>query len=301
MDLVKRIFKTKKDNHNNETMPFNSRECPIQNLPDILLEEILINLPGTFLCKSASLVSKHWRDIIQSDMFWIEKNIRDNRLDRKTISYLNENNALLPKKIYFNRVFNKNLLKNPCGNDGFMHWLQASQEPRDRTNVMNMINDYKKTLRNKTSSNILNFAIETEQTGTNNILYEADNKTPLKNFVTSHSIGRKYQVIELDEDLIGHIKPKIVLSENWTERFDCGCQYYLSVLLVDATFQIVDWFKFEEVIPQWSDAEWKKVSHVFEVTKPVKYILYYHAGKDTQFWAGNYGAKMTNSSVTITF
>ncbi len=133
MDLVRRIFKTKKDNNNNETMPFNSRECPIQNLPDILLEEILINLPGTFLCKSASLVSKHWRDIIQNEMFWIEKNIRDKRLDRKAISYLNEKNALLPKKIYFNSVFNKNLLKNPCGNDGFMHWMSASQEPRDRT------------------------------------------------------------------------------------------------------------------------------------------------------------------------
>ena len=152
---------------------------------------------------------------------------------------------------------------------------------------------------NKRWTDMHGFLVENEQHGAKSHLYEADNKTMLKNFVTTYHIGRKYQVIELDDDLIGQIKPKIEVGENWTERIGCG--YYLSVLLLDATFRIVDWFKFEEVKPQWSDAEWKKVSHVFKVDKPVRFILYYHAGIDNIFWAGYYGPKMTNSSVRIIF
>ena len=123
-----------------------------------------------------------------------------------------------------------------------MHWRESDQEPRDRNNVMNMINDYKKMLVNKRWTDMHGFLVENEQHGAKSHLYEADNKTMLKNFVTTYHIGRKYQVIELDDDLIGQIKPKIEVGENWTERIGCGCRYYLSVLLVDATFCIVDWF-----------------------------------------------------------
>jgi len=300
MKFLKKIFKQNKidiNNNNNEIM----EEGPIQYLPDILLEEILILLPATFLCKTVTLISKRWKNIIENDLFWIEKNLRDKRLNRKVINYLNEKNALCPKKLYFNCIFNRNLLKNPSGYHGLANWLNCSQEPRDRTNVMDMIQRYKEAQNNmNNASRVSNFAVESEQNGAGSFLYNTDDSGKMfKNFVTSYTKGHKYQIIELDQELMELIKPKIELKENWTERFDCGCQYFLSVLLVDSTFQIVDWFKFEKVREQWSDARWKEVRHVFEVSKPFKYIVYYHAGKDTQFWAGNYGAKMTNGSVRI--
>ena len=121
MNLVKRIFK-KKDSNNNETMQVNSKKAsPIQDLPNILLEEIFIRLPGTFLCKSASLVSKRWRNVIQKDIFWIEKSIRDKRLDRRVITYLYEKKALWPKRIYFDSVFNRNLIKKSM----WQRWFHA--------------------------------------------------------------------------------------------------------------------------------------------------------------------------------
>lgn len=196
--------------------------------------------------------------------------------------------------------FNKNLIKNPCGDEGFKYWMSTGEEPKDRTNVHTMITNYKENISKARSNWRYDFKIEEEQNGVKEkSLFASDGKTLVKNFVTSHTIGRKYQVIELDDNLIGELKPQIEISENWTERFDCGAKYFLSVLLVDSTYQIVDWFKFEKIMPQWSDANWKLESHVFEVKAPVKYILFYHAGSDTQDWAGQYGSKMTNASVRI--
>jgi len=45
-----------------------------------------------------------------------------------------------------------------------------------------------------------------------------------------------------------------------------------------------------------------QASHVFcNYPAGIRYIGFYHKGKDTQFWAGHYGAKMTRSNVTLNF
>jgi hypothetical protein len=43
-----------------------------------------------------------------------------------------------------------------------------------------------------------------------------------------------------------------------------------------------------------------QVSHTFSDYPPgVRHILFQHGGKDTQFWAGWYGARVTNSSIIV--
>lgn len=43
-----------------------------------------------------------------------------------------------------------------------------------------------------------------------------------------------------------------------------------------------------------------QVSHTFSDYPPgVRHILFQHGGKDTQFWAGWYGPRVTNSSIVI--
>ena len=112
------------------------------------------------------------------------------------------------------------------------------------------------------------------------------------------------QLIDLHEEcLIGKdlhkINAKIEISENYAPRFDCGSIYKICVYLIGDDFSLVDEFKFEENFQQWSQTDWRQVKHVFDVKKPIRYILFYHSGVDTQFWAGFYGAKMTNGSVRI--
>lgn len=43
-----------------------------------------------------------------------------------------------------------------------------------------------------------------------------------------------------------------------------------------------------------------QISHTFQnYPKGVRHIYFEHGGKDTQFWAGWYGIRVTNSSITI--
>ena len=102
------------------------------------------------------------------------------------------------------------------------------------------------------------------------------------------------------EDLIEKLAPEIEVKENYTERFDCASEYGLKVYLVGSDFTVKDKFVFSETMPQWGDAKWKLVQHSFKVKYPVRYLIFYHYGKDRQNWAGNYGIKMTNGSVKIT-
>ena len=43
-----------------------------------------------------------------------------------------------------------------------------------------------------------------------------------------------------------------------------------------------------------------QVSHVFSnIRRGVRFVSFEHWGQDTQFWAGHYGARVTNSSVIV--
>lgn len=295
MQQLKKFFKTTRRSSLTNIKPLTDG-ISIDDLPCDIMEEIFLRVPAKDLCKSAVLVSKHWHDLIESEMFWIEKSLFDKLLNREVINILQERGELnLAKRLYFSGFFNRNLLKNPCGFDQFNHW-----------NKVKNLNDFKNTIlsylnsQNKLTS-LNGFEIENPPgNGMNDQVITSDNK-PCKSFVTSYRLGEKYQVIELDEDLISRIKPKIEISENYGARFDCGSRYTLKVFLVDSEFKKRDKYVFEDTMPQWCDAKWKEVKHTFNVDYPVKYVLFYHSGVDTQFWAGNFGSKMTNGSVKVIF
>lgn len=43
-----------------------------------------------------------------------------------------------------------------------------------------------------------------------------------------------------------------------------------------------------------------QVTHVFsDIKMGVRFVSFEHWGQDTQFWAGHYGARVTNSSVIV--
>ncbi|RVE70912.1 hypothetical protein OJAV_G00068590 [Oryzias javanicus] len=53
-------------------------------------------------------------------------------------------------------------------------------------------------------------------------------------------------------------------------------------------------------IAAWNDQQWNLFNHVFKDYGPgVRYIKFTHGGKDTQFWAGWYGVRVTDSCVEI--
>ncbi|XP_077788523.1 F-box only protein 27-like isoform X2 [Podarcis muralis] len=87
----------------------------------------------------------------------------------------------------------------------------------------------------------------------------------------------------------------------WGAREDCGCRYKIRVELLAADWSVIAEFNANpDPIPQWNDAQYQKVSHVFRSYGPgVRYIQLWHKGVDTQFWEGHYGARITNSTVLV--
>ncbi|XP_030041837.1 F-box only protein 44 isoform X2 [Microcaecilia unicolor] len=127
-----------------------------------------------------------------------------------------------------------------------------------------------------------------------------------KYFVTSYGQCKKSQIIDLKqegywEELMDVIQPDIEIKDWYAARQDCGCQYELCVQLLSKDYIVRQQFCPEVVIiEQWSDAQWTEVTHTFKNYGPgVRYICFQHGGKDTQFWAGWYGVRLTDSSVAI--
>ncbi|XP_064423922.1 F-box only protein 6 isoform X2 [Latimeria chalumnae] len=92
-----------------------------------------------------------------------------------------------------------------------------------------------------------------------------------------------------------------VTSYGYAARHDCGCTYKLQVQLLSQDHLVIKQRHSGKIfIEQWSDAKWNQISFTFSNYGPgVRYIKFLHGGKDTQFWAGWYGIRVTNSSITI--
>ncbi|ROL53226.1 F-box only protein 44 [Anabarilius grahami] len=92
-----------------------------------------------------------------------------------------------------------------------------------------------------------------------------------------------------------------VTSYGYAPRFDCGCQYEICVELLDQKKNPIRTFQPEKVLfEQWNDEPWCQMTHVFkDYGRGVRFIRFTHGGVDTQYWAGHYGIRVTNSSVEI--
>lgn len=112
----------------------------------------------------------------------------------------------------------------------------------------------------------------------------------------------------------------------YAPRWDCGSEYNIHVDLLNGKGKPIKTFAPETVyFEQWNDQQWNQVrkeretserfrgtdqslplicilqiTHVFHhYGRGVRFIRFTHGGKDTQFWAGWYGIRVTDSCVEI--
>ncbi|KYO31471.1 F-box only protein 6 isoform X1 [Alligator mississippiensis] len=242
-------------------------------LPEDALLEVLARVPARDLVRSCRLVCAQWRAVVDRPSLWKRKCEREGLVPAVA--------ARPPpdwRVWYFLCRRRRNLLRNPRAQEKFKHW-KLDSNGGDKWKVE-------------------------ELPGTHGNSFPSP--AVRKYFVTSYDLCLKSQIIDLKkegywEELMDKHRPDIVVSDWYAARFDCGCRYQLKVQLLSADYLVLDEFRPEPVIiDQWSDAEWKEMSHTFRNYKPgVRYILFKHGGQDTQFWAGWYGIRVTNSSITI--
>uniref|UniRef100_UPI00398EEA61 F-box only protein 6-like n=1 Tax=Pristiophorus japonicus TaxID=55135 RepID=UPI00398EEA61 len=245
----------------------------IGHLHEEVLVEILSYVPAKELVLTCRLVCRVWKELLDGMHIWKRKCIRE--------GFFKRNWDIFPedwKKFYFLKPMLRNLIKNPCAEENFQFWT-IDVNGGDEWKIESLPGGQGETFPNRNIN---------------------------KYFVTSYGLCRKSQIIDLVANglwgnLLDAMQPKIVVSDWYAGRRDCGCVYNLVVELLSKDRTLIQRYESETItIPQWSDAQWNEMTHVFKDYGPgVRYVHFSHKGRDTQFWAGWYGVRVTNSSVII--
>ncbi|XP_035596242.2 F-box only protein 6-like isoform X3 [Oncorhynchus keta] len=238
-------------------------------LPLDVLEEMLLNVPPQQVVCVCRLVCREWKEVVDSDSLWRERCRREGYQ-----TYVTK----LPKDwrlFYFLCKKRRNLLKNPRADDKFKGW-QIMENGGDKWKIESV-----------------------EEV-------PLPDNTVQKYFATSYSTCRKSQLIDLEKEgyrpsFMDDFQPDIIISDWYAPRWDCGSEYEICVELLNRKKKPIKKFSPDTVVfQQWNDQKWNQMTHVFKNYGPgVRYIRFIHGGNDTQFWAGWYGIRVTNSSIEI--
>ncbi|KAM3911784.1 F-box only protein 27 isoform 2-T2 [Leptodactylus fuscus] len=244
----------------------------LEPFPDEILLFILSFVPARDLILRCRLVSWRWKRLVDSPSPW---RIKCEREHRRNVLFAAE---MCPdfswQRVCLKDPFSRNLLRNPCGAEKLNHW------------------------------SVVNGGDGWRVEDNHSMLEVAEIQTC---FVSSFQWCKKSQVIDLvQEGLWEHVldvhQPVICISDWFAGRNDCGCVYQIKVQLLaaDKKSVIKEFSRAPEPIPQWNDTCYHQVYYEFRNYGPgVRYVKFTHGGKDTQFWKGWYGARISNSSVTV--
>ncbi|TEA33510.1 hypothetical protein DBR06_SOUSAS3910061 [Sousa chinensis] len=245
----------------------------INQLPESILLEVFTHLPARQLLLNCRPVCSLWRDLIDLVTLWKRKCLHEGYVtedwDQSVADW---------KVFYFLCNLRRNLLRNPCAEEDMRAW-KIDSNGGDQWKVESLPGAH----------------------GT-----DFPDPKVKKYFATSYEMCLKSQLIDLKaegywEELLDKFRPDIVVKDWFAARADCGCTYHIRVQLASADYIVLASFEPPPMtVHQWNDARWTEVSHTFSDYPPgVRHILFQHGGKDTQFWAGWYGPRVTNSSIVI--
>ncbi|XP_053257032.1 F-box only protein 6-like isoform X2 [Podarcis raffonei] len=245
----------------------------IRDLPEDILIDVLRLVPARELVLRCRLVCLLWRDLVDLPSLWKRKCYLEGFHPRAP-----DRNVPDWRIFYFLSTLRKNLIQNPCAEAGFNSW-KIEQNGGDKWKIEDLPGSHGR---------------------------EFPDPHVHKYFVTSYRLCLKNQLVTLKnhgywDELMDEVKPAIVVKDWYAARYDCGCRYQLRVELLSADYIVLQEFQPEDVVIEpWSDATWHEVSHTFhDYPRGVRHVILHHGGSDTQYWAGWYGVRVTNSSITI--
>ncbi|XP_063001530.1 F-box only protein 6-like [Elgaria multicarinata webbii] len=241
----------------------------ITDLPEDILLDVLSLVPARELVRSCRLVCALWRHLADLGTVWKRKC----RRERYGLN-APERNIHDWKTFYFLCSMKRNLIRNPCGEEGFGFWDPVQNE-RDEWRIEELPGVHKNHF---------------------------PHQHVRKYFVTSQRPSVKSQLITLKgegywDQLMDETKPNIVVRDWYHTRFHCGCpcRYQVCVELLSENRRVLQEFRPKDVIvEQWTDGRWHEVSYTFHQYPPgVRHICFKHGGQ------GWYGLRLTNSSIVI--
>ncbi|KAI1719990.1 f-box associated region domain-containing protein [Ditylenchus destructor] len=251
---------------------------------DDVLIEILLRLNNKDLIRNCTQVCHQWNSILSQKQFWIQKCKKEGY-----VFYMTPLNSLDPivwKKIAYKKPLNRNFIRDKWNPNG----------------------RFKKDDRWVWDSNPYNTGFVVEYPPI--FLQPPESEYDVPGCLsTSHYWGKKHIRIDLvaeglDPNVLDALCPTISVSELVSNRKDCAAIYKMKCHLRDENdvpiaTESCD-FSTEVSWDQWAEEGWRKVEHEFkDYPAGVRYLFLECRGKDRQFWAGQYGAKMANCSVMV--
>ncbi|XP_048471011.1 F-box only protein 6-like isoform X4 [Rhincodon typus] len=237
----------------------------IGDMHEDVLVEILSYVPARELVRTCRVVCRMWKDLVDGIHIWKGKCIRE--------GYFKKNGDVYPKNwkvFYFLQSLKKNLLKNPCAEEGFNHWtidhnggdnwkIEALPGGLGSAFPDRHIKNYFVTSYGSSclKTALVDLALELEAVVKKRVDF-------VKKRNADNGLCQKSQLIDLVanglwENLLDEFQPKIVVSDWYAARRDCGCVYSLEVKLLSKSKTVLKRYKSKEIkIPQWSDAKWNQ-------------------------------------------
>ncbi|XP_063091589.1 F-box only protein 44 isoform X2 [Cavia porcellus] len=199
----------------------------INELPESILLELFTHVPARHLLLHCRPVCSLWRDLIDLVTLWKHKCLREGFVtqdwDQPVADW---------KVFYFLCSLRRNLLHNPCAEEGFEFW-SLDVNGGDEWKVEDLSQEQRK---------------------------EFPNDQVKKYFVTSYYTCLKSQVVDLKaegywEELMDTTRPDIEVKDWFAARPDCGSKYQLCVQLLSSAHAPLGTFQPDPAtIQQKSDA-----------------------------------------------
>ncbi|XP_053257908.1 F-box only protein 44-like [Podarcis raffonei] len=255
-------------------------------LPDHLLLDILSLVPMGDLIRNCRPVCSRWRDLVDLPVLW-------KRLFRRK-----DNNQRVPvvprdiKAYYILGRLEKNLIKNPFGEDGLDYWTTKTvgeaqwkiQEVSEKASLRLGMRDF--PLRNRPVDDGPCLQVK-------------------KCFAACDGLCAKSQFIILKDEgywdeLIDRVKPTVVVSDCF--YYTKGTQYQLLVQLLSADFKVLRERCSEDLFMNGSKhGRWREVCYsIFGCPPGVRYIYFEHRGQNVNE-RNHKGVRITNTSITLKF
>ena len=263
-------------------------DFPLDELPDDVIVVILSFCSIEFLMKRACLVSKKWRDFIDSQTLWKLKCIQQGVAIPPGLPMQYRDYQLLCLK----NAFGRNLLRNWDASEEFSFWRCYYNRKRRALHAATGIKVEESTWKESNGCQALSeLNIGTTRCWATSCI-----------MVT---LSQKVDLIDqgLTPAILDHIQPVIHVSVWIAARFDCASHYVIEVSLLGEKGQMLrEGLKFTKTrdVPQYGDSSWVKIGHSFRnYGRGVRIVKFVHGGMDTQFRVGNYGPKMAAPSVRV--
>ncbi|XP_063001167.1 F-box only protein 44-like [Elgaria multicarinata webbii] len=252
----------------------------VGDLPEGVLLDVLSLVPSKDLICNCRLVCSQWRDLVDLPILWKRKfEQEDSASDWKE-----------SKIFYILCHMEKNLIQNPCGEEGLDSWeIEVPPEGQWKTEEVSE----KDSLELETTDILLRN------------IYMKDEDIPYQHvkkcFVACNGLCVKSQRITLKDhgywdQLIDEINPTIVVKD-WY-YYTRHCLYRLCVKLLSADFKVLqEYCSGDEYKSDLKDNEWREVSYTFNSCPAgVRHVLFQHQGN----WERpGSGMRMTKSSLTL--